>query len=261
MNNRPVTDKFITVCGFKVNIVQIPEIIAFIEERIKERKSSYIVTTNANTIVLGKKDPRIRQAVNSGDLSIADGFSLVFCSRVYGQPLKRRAYGPELMLQFLKIAEEKGYSNFFYGSTDETLTQLVKGLKEKFPRLEIAGCYSPPFSSSVQSDEKELQVINKSGADVVWVGLGGVKQERWMYEHKGRVNIPVMVGVGAAFDFLAGTKPQAPRWMRESGLEWLFRLGTEPKRLWHRYLVNNTLFVWYVGNELVLRLLKFFKLV
>lgn len=243
--------KTINICGVKVDIIQIPQIISFIEERIKQRRPSYIVTTNANTIVLGKKDACIREAVNKGDLSIADGYSLVFCSRFYGQPLKRRAYGPELMLEFLKVSQDKGYANFFYGSTEETLKKLAGSVKQKFPLLELAGYYSPPFKNFVQSDENEIQAINNSGADVVWVGLGGVKQERWMLEHKNKLNVPVMIGVGAAFDFLAGTKPQAPRWMREVGLEWFFRLITEPKRLWRRYLINNLLFIWYVAVDLI----------
>lgn len=246
------SNNFITICGLKVNIIQIPEIIDFITTRIIQRiPSAYIVTTNANTIVYAKKYPEVRKAVNSGDLSIADGYSLVFLSRFYGSALKKRAYGPDLMLDFMKVSEDKGYSNFFYGSKNETLGKLLKNLKSKFPRLKIAGYYSPPFSDSICSDKKEVDDINKSGADVVWVGLGGVKQERWMLEHKNKLNVPVMIGVGAAFDFLAGTKPQAPRWMRDTGLEWLFRLIAEPKRLWRRYLINNLLFIWYVAVDLL----------
>lgn len=249
-----LTKRFITICGLKINTVQIPEIVDFIEERIRARKpASYIVTTNANTIVLGKRDPAVRQAVNGGDLSIADGYSLVFFSRFYGSPLQKRAYGPDLMSGFLKVSEEKGYSNFFYGSTDNTLKALAEKMKTRFPRLKIAGYYSPPFGSSVRPDEKEIDIINRASADVVWVGLGGVKQEKWMYENRARLNVPVLIGVGAAFDFLSGVKPQAPLWMRESGFEWLFRLLSEPKRLWRRYLVNNTLFVWYVSAELMRR--------
>lgn len=256
-----LTHKFITVCGLKVNIVQIPDIIGLIESWIKERNNTaYIVTTNANTIVLGRKDHRIQEAVNHSDLSIADGYSLVFFSRFYGHAFEERAYGPDLMLEFLNLSEEKGYSNFFYGSTDETLKLLVKSLKDKFPRLKIAGYYSPPFGASVKSEEKEIEIINKTNPDVVWVGLGGVKQELWMYEHKDKLDVPVLVGVGAAFDFLAGTKPQAPSWMREAGLEWLFRLITEPKRLWRRYLVNNTLFIYFVVVELLLKIFTIQKI-
>jgi len=247
--------KFVTICGLKVHIVQIPDIINFVECRIRERGSTaYIVTTNANTVVLAKNDPKIREAVNNSDLSIADGYSLVFLSRFYGDALKERAYGPDLMFEFLKISEKNGYSNFFYGSTEETLRRLLKSLRSKFPRLRIAGCYSPPFRDSVCIDEDGVRTINSSNADVLWVGLGGGRQELWMYEHKDKVDIPVLVGVGAAFDFFAGTKPQAPRWIRDNGFEWLFRLITEPNRLWHRYLVNNSLFIYYLGTEMLSRI-------
>ncbi|MDD5254595.1 MAG: WecB/TagA/CpsF family glycosyltransferase [Candidatus Omnitrophica bacterium] len=252
MTSDPLSGNFITICGIKVHAVQIPEITAYMEKWIKDRqRGNYIVTTNANTIVAGEKNALVREAVNHGSLSIADGFSLVLFSRFYGKPLKKRAYGPDLMLAFLKLSEEKGYSNFFYGSTAATLEQLVKSLKKKFPHLKIAGCFSPAFTDSPQPEEKEVAAINNSGADVVWVGLGGVKQELWMYAHKDRLTVPVCVGVGAAFDFLSGVKPQAPVWMRESGLEWFFRLATEPKRLWRRYLVNNLLFVRYVIADLI----------
>lgn len=241
----------IMVCGLKVDTLQIPEIISRMELWVRDRScSNYIVTTNAHTIVTSRKNKEVVEAVNNGSLSIADGFSLVFASRFYGRPIKKRAYGPDLMLDFLKVAEQKGYSNFFYGSTEKTLEALLRCLKQKMPGLKIAGCYSPVFSSCVHSQEEELRTINSSGADVLWVGLGGIKQERWMYEHKDKLKVPVLVGVGAAFDFLAGTKPQAPLWMREAGLEWLFRLLSEPRRLWRRYLVNNTLFILYVLKDL-----------
>lgn len=180
-------------------------------------------------------------------------------ARLYGQRLKKRVYGPDLMLEFLKISEIKGYSNFFYGSTDRTPELLVKGLKNRFPRLKIAGYYSPPFSASLQLEKKEMGMINNSAADVVWIALGGVKQERWMYEYKDKLNVPVLVGIGAAFDFLAGLKPQAPRWIGNNGFEWLFRLISEPNRLWRRYLITNCLFVYYVGNELAAKTFPFFK--
>lgn len=249
--------RFITVCDLKINIINIPEIIEFMIDRIRDNKpTAYIVTTNANTIVLSKNNVKIKEAVNNGDLSIADGYSLVLASRFYGKPLKRRTYGPDLMLEFLRISQQRGYSNFFYGSTKQTLNMLAQGLKNRYPRLNIVGYYSPAFDVSIKSDKEEIEIINKAHPDVVWVGLGGIKQERWMYEHKDKINAPVLVGVGAAFDFLAGTKLQAPKWMREMGLEWFFRLITEPKRLWRRYLINNLFFIWYVSADILKKRFK-----
>jgi len=134
---------------------------------------------------------------------------------------------------------------------------LSNNLKQRFPNLNITGVYSPPFRELTEKEDKAVvDMINKASPDVLWVGLGCPKQQLWMYEHKDKLNASVMVGVGAAFDFLAGTKPQAPRWIRDNGFEWLFRLFTEPKRLWRRYLVNGPLFVYFVTQELVFNFFK-----
>jgi len=248
------------ILGTKVDCVQIPDVTVMMEDWINKKEfHHYIVTSNAYNVTLGAREPGVMAAANNSSLSVPDGFSLVMAARLYGQRLKKRVYGPDLMLDFLKISEIKGYSNFFYGSTDRTLKLLVKGLKTRFPRLKIAGYYSPPFNASLQLEEKEMAMINNSAADVVWVGLGGVKQERWMYKYKDKLNVPVLVGVGAAFDFLAGLKPQAPRWIGNIGFEWLFRLISEPNRLWRRYLITNCLFVYYVGNELAAKTFSFLK--
>jgi len=250
----------IEVLGTRLDLVQIPEVIEIMESWISHRSiGNYIVTTNANTIVLSKKDPKIKEAVNKGNLSVPDGISLVLLSKLYGKPLRRRVYGPDLMLKFLKNAEGKGYSNFFYGSTELTLKALVKNLKKRFPSLNIAGIYSPPFSDTMEEDEKAAKIINEVSPDVLWVGLGCPKQQLWMYKNKDKMKVPVMVGIGAAFDFLAQTKSQAPRWIRDNGFEWIFRLITEPKRLWRRYLINNSLFVFYVTLELISNAFTFNK--
>jgi len=188
---------------------------------------------------------------------VPDGISLVVLAKIYNYHLKKRVYGPDLMLEFLKKADFKGYSNFFYGSAKEVLNLLIKNFKIKFPSLNIVGVYSPPFRElTVDEDREIVDMINRASPDVLWVSLGCSKQQLWMYEHKDKLNVPVMVGVGAAFDFLSGVKPQAPRWMRDNGFEWLFRLFTEPKRLWRRYLINGPLFVYFVAQELVCNFLK-----
>ena len=243
------------ILGMRVDLVQIPDVISFMVKWIENReKGSYIVISNANDAVTSKKDEITRRAVNSSNLSVPDGISLVLLARIVERSVKKRVYGPDLMLEFLKMAEARGYTNFLYGTTQPTLERLTSNLIAKFPKLKIAGRYAPPFKPlSREEDERVVEMINKAAPDALWVGLGTPKQQIWMFEHRDKLNVPVMVGVGAAFDFLSGTKLQAPRWIREHGFEWLFRLMTEPKRLWRRYLVNGSLFIYYMGKELILK--------
>ena len=246
------------VLGTQLDIIQISGVINCMSDWIKEKKyGKYIVVSNAYDVVTGRRDVKIKNAANASALTILDGISLVLIARLYGYAFGKRAYGPDLMLAFLKLSEEKGYSHFFYGSKVETLSLLVRNLKEKFPHLKVLGTYSPSFKPlSDDEDRVIVNIINKAAPDVLWVGLGTPKQQLWMYEHRDKLRVPVMVGVGAAFDFLAGVKPQAPRWVRDNGFEWLFRLVTEPKRLWRRYLINYPLFVYYVLVELVSKPIK-----
>jgi len=243
----------ITVSDIRIDMVQIPDVINAIETFIAEsRYGNYIVVSNAYDLVRNSKDERIKESVNNSNLTIPDGFSLIMLGRLHGYPLKKRVYGPDLMFEFLKLAEIKGYSNFFYGSTERTLKLLVNNLKQKFPRLNVASILSPPFRELSEAEKKEqIDIINKAHPDVLWVGLGTPKQQLWMYEHKGKVKVPVMVGTGAAFDFLANAKLQAPRWIRDNGFEWLFRLIVEPKRLWRRYLIGNSIFLWIFLKEFI----------
>lgn len=245
----------IKILGTRIDAIQIPYIIQYMQDCIaKNIHHNYVIVANTDTIMQSKYDSKMQEAVNASNLSIPDGFPLLIMHRLYGNPLKKRAYGPDLMKEFLRITEGKKYSHFFYGATQETLVNLSKKIKILFPGIEIAGAYSPPFRPLTQEeDSRIIEMINRAAPSVLWVGLGCPKQELWMYNHRKKLNIPIMVGVGAAFDFLAGTKPQAPCWIRENGFEWLFRLLTEPKRLWRRYLVNNTLFIYYVAKE------RFFK--
>jgi N-acetylglucosaminyldiphosphoundecaprenol N-acetyl-beta-D-mannosaminyltransferase len=154
------------------------------------------------------------------------------------------------MLKFCEIAACKGYKQFFYGGAVGVPQKLQEALTERFPGLQVVGAYSPPFRPlTPEEDQNVVRMINESGADVVWVGLGAPKQEWWMAKHLGQITAPVMVGVGAAFDFHTGRVRQAPPWMQERGLEWLYRLYREPRRLWKRYLMSNSLFVWYLLLE------------
>jgi len=244
---------FLDVLGVRIDLVQVPKVIEIVSGWIENKeRGKYIVVSNAYDVVVSRKNSRIRNAVNSSALTVSDGISLVILARIKGFPVKKRVYGPDLMLNFLKIAQEKGYSSFFYGTTEATLGLLLRYLKSEFPDLRISGWYAPPFREMTkEEDEKVTELINDSKPDVIWVGLGCPKQQLWMHSHKDAFQAPVMIGVGAAFDFLAGVKPQAPPWIRNNGFEWLFRLVTEPKRLWRRYLIAYPVFVYYITVELV----------
>ncbi|MBL7196761.1 MAG: WecB/TagA/CpsF family glycosyltransferase [Candidatus Omnitrophica bacterium] len=255
MNKIPQID----VLGMKIDIIQIPRVIETMEEWIKNRDfGNYICISNMNDIAYSYRNREIRKATNAASLSVPDGFSLVLLARMHGYPLKRRVYGSELMNEFLNLSEKKEYSHFFYGATNSTLEKLNLNLRKKFPGLKINGFYSPPFRELSEDEDREvIEMINLASPDVLWIGLGCPKQQLWMYRHKDKLKVPVMVGVGAAFDFLAGVKPQAPRWLRDNGFEWLFRLVTEPKRLWKRYLIGNTLFSWFLLREFInIKILK-----
>jgi N-acetylglucosaminyldiphosphoundecaprenol N-acetyl-beta-D-mannosaminyltransferase len=192
----------------------------------------------------------MRRALSGSDLNVPDGMPIVWLGRLQGHDLPRRVYGPELFEQFLRETQHCGYRHFFYGGSQPTLDALEKSLKASFSRIQIAGCYSPPFRTLTAEEESDaIEMITRASPDVLWVGLGCPKQELWMCEQSMRLRVPVMVGVGQAFNIYAGQLRQAPRWMRESGLEWLFRLCLEPRRLWKRYVVYNSLFLYYLTLE------------
>lgn len=207
------------------------------------RESRYICICNVHSVVTATRDPEFKKAVNSADMATSDGAPIAWALRKLGFPTQERINGPDLMWRYLREAERAGQSVFFYGSTDETLMKLRSSIKREFPRLRVAGMHSPPFrAASSLEDAAQVEEINRSGANVVLVGLGCPKQEKWMAAHRGRINA-VMIGVGAAFDYHSGTKKRAPLWWQNNGLEWLYRLGSEPRRLMGRYVVTNTLFV------------------
>jgi N-acetylglucosaminyldiphosphoundecaprenol N-acetyl-beta-D-mannosaminyltransferase len=246
------------ILGMRVDMVQISGCLEMMEDWIIHKSYGHdIAVVNAYDAVSCKNDFMVKDAVNNSSLVVPDGISLILLARLHGFSLKKRVYGPDLMLEFLKIADKKGYSSFFYGSTDEVQKKLIANLKSQFPNMKVAGCYAPPFRALTSNEEEEIIAeINKSSPDILWVGLGCPKQQLWMYRHKDELKVPVMVGVGAAFDFFAKTKSQAPHWVRDSGFEWLFRLLTEPKRLWKRYLVSGSQFIYYATRELVLSRMK-----
>ncbi len=198
----------------------------------------YICVTSVHGIILAKDDPSFAKILNSADIATPDGMPVVWALRSFGSAGQQRVYGPTLMLHLCESAAQHGHGIYLYGGRPEVLPPLEHRLKEKFPALRIAGRYSPPFRALTAEEDLQVQAdIRQSGARILFIGISTPKQERWMFEH--RQNFPgvTMIGVGAAFDFHAGYTPQAPAWMQRLGLEWFFRLSTEPQRLWRRYLL------------------------
>jgi len=214
-------------------------------------ESRYACMCNVHVVVSAHADPDLRAAVNGADMAAPDGMPVSIWLRTNGYPSQRRIAGPDLMWKHLERTAREDQPVYFYGSTDETVRQLIEHCHAAFPTLRVAGSYSPPFRALTPFEEKEAVTrINASGARVVYVGLGCPKQELWMARQRGQVRA-VMIGVGAAFDFHAGTLRRAPRWMQQIGLEWLHRLLSEPARLWQRYLFGNTMFLAHLALRLL----------
>ena len=239
--------------GVRVDAAPIDEVVAQMEQWIGEgRNGRSIAATGMHGMVEAQHDPEFKNILNATDLVVADGMPLAWLARRKGYRLRERVYGPDLMLAFCKKVERR-YRHFFYGGESGVAEQLAESLQRRFPGMEVAGVYSPPFRPlSVDEDEKIVALISNASPDVLWVGLGTPKQERWMFEHAHRIKVPVMVSVGAAFDLLSGRRRQAPRWLRDHGLEWLFRLVQEPGRLWRRYLLGGPQFLAYLALETLL---------
>jgi N-acetylglucosaminyldiphosphoundecaprenol N-acetyl-beta-D-mannosaminyltransferase len=234
-----------------VSAVQIPQVIEILERWVLERsRSHYVAVTGMHGITEAQYDETFRSILRTADLVVPDGMPLVWIGRWRGFRLKRRVYGPELMATFFAQTGDR-YRHFFYGGAPGVADRLSEAARERYG-IRVVGTHCPPFRPlTAEEDQTAIQTIEDARPDVLWVGLSTPKQERWMHEHADRLSVPVMLGVGAAFDLNAGLLRQAPSWMRENGLEWLFRLAAEPRRLWHRYLVLGPKFAWNVSLDLL----------
>lgn len=241
------------VLGTQIAAVQVYDVIQQMEQWIlQRRRSHFIAVTNVHVVMEARHDCHFKKVLDSADLRVPDGMPLIWVGRLRGHSLPRRVYGPDLLLDFCRETPEKPYRHFFYGGAPGVAESLGEQLCARFPHLKIAGAYSPPFRSlTPQEDAEQIAMINQAAPDVLWVGLGCPKQERWMYEHRNLLHVPVAVGVGQAFDIHSGRSKQAPGWLRENGFEWLYRLAAEPRRLWRRYLVYNSLFMICESLELL----------
>lgn len=244
---------FFYVLGVRVHIVNMSEVLNAMERWVESHdKGRYIVATQMHGVMEGRRDPGFRDILNSADLFVPDGFSMVWAARSRGFKLRERVPGPDLFREGCRLAEERGYGIFLYGDTQETLSGLTNKLNEEFPNLRISGVFSPPFRPlTLEEDNYVVDMINNSGADIVWVGLGAPKQEKWMAEHRDKLDVSVLVGVGAAFKFGSGQITRAPSWIRGHGLEWLWRFCQEPRRLWRRVMIDGPHFMMCVMLECI----------
>lgn len=239
------------VLGVRIHALQIPETVAQVEAWIRERSPERFVSfSGMHGVSESLNDPSIRQVLNAADLVVPDGMSLVWVGRHRGQArrLQRRVYGPEFMETFIRETGSR-YRHYFYGGAPGVADRLAERMHRECG-IQVAGTYCPPFRPLTEAEEADLEAkVRASAPDLLWVGLSTPKQERWMYAHRGRLGVPVLLGVGAAFDFHTGSVVQAPSWMQENGLEWFFRLVVDYKRLWRRYLIGGSRFVWNAGLE------------
>jgi N-acetylglucosaminyldiphosphoundecaprenol N-acetyl-beta-D-mannosaminyltransferase len=234
-----------SVLGVPLAVIDYDRTLDWIDASVAARHRGYVCVAAVHTVMACQEDPELRAAVRGADFTVPDGQPLVWALNALGQRLPHRVYGPELMERACARAAQTGLRFYLYGGRNHgALAELARSLRLRHPGLKIVGGHCPPFRPLTEAEEAEItEEINRSGADVVWVGIGVPKQEKWMARMRDRLDAPVLVGVGAAFDFHAGLIPQAPDALQRLGLEWAFRLVQEPRRLWRRYLRYNPRFV------------------
>jgi len=240
------------ILGVPVHLVEIRDVIRLMEQWIQHRDGcDWIAVTSSHGIVEGYKHPQFKAILKSAALSLPDG---KWTARFAGQRASctvSQVRGTDLLWAFCELASQKGYSNFFYGDTEGVLALLTSKLWERFPTLKVVGAYSPPFRALTPEEDAQITSrINQARPDVLWVGLGLPKQERWIFAHRDKLNVPVVVAVGAAFKFVSGKVKRAPHWISESGLEWLWRFVHEPRRCWQRAVVYGPQFAAHALLEL-----------
>lgn len=229
------------VVGTGISLTSYDDVLEILRAPRSDR-ACVVAVCNVHSVMVARRDQELRRALDSAEIATPDGMPLVWSIRHRGVPAQERVYGPDLMRYALANAPD--LRHFLYGSSTSTLDRLRMRISHDYPQVVIAGAMSPPFEALSEDDlKKHAAVIRESRADVVWVGLGMPKQELWMNRVADQLPGVTLIGVGAAFDFLAGTVRQAPEWMQRHGLEWAFRLAQEPRRLWRRYLFNNPIFV------------------
>jgi N-acetylglucosaminyldiphosphoundecaprenol N-acetyl-beta-D-mannosaminyltransferase len=241
------------ILGIPIAMTDYAEAMDVMDGMIARRERGYVCAVAVHAVMVSQHDDEMRNAVTGATLTVPDGMPLVWAANQLGENLHNRVYGPDLMDRYCGRCAERGHRVWLYGGRDQgSLMQLALNLRRRHPGIEIVGGFSPPFRPLTGEEEDAIvQQINEAGADVVWVGVGVPKQEKWMAHMRSRLDAPVLCGVGAAFDFHAGRISQAPAWMQERGLEWIYRIAQEPRRLLPRYLSYNPAFVLAFARQLL----------
>jgi len=244
-SERQVKSARANVLGVGISAINLDVAVTAVAQALECKAKGYICVTGVHGISEAQQDPAFRAILNQAFLNTPDGMPTVWMGRWQGFHDMRRVYGPDLMERVCEFTRTRGYTHFLYGGAPGVAEALKNRLEQVFPGLKIVGTYTPPFRPLTQAEETELsRQVGQLKPDIIWVGLSTPKQEKFMAQHWQKLDATLFFGVGAAFDFLAGRMRQAPRWMQRSGLEWLFRLATDPGRLWKRYLKNNPAFIF-----------------
>jgi len=239
------------VLGVGVSALNLDSALAAVAQALERKTKGYICVTGVHGVSEAQTSPDVRRILNRAFLNTPDGMPMVWMGRLQGLKDMRRVYGPDLMLRVCEYTQKRGFTHFLYGGAPGVAQDLKLRLEQRFPGLRIVGCHTPPFRPSTEPEEEELRrQFQALKPDVVWVGLSTPKQEKFMADHWRELDATLFFGVGAAFDFFTGRVRQAPLWMQRAGLEWLFRLCSEPRRLWKRYLKNNPLFILRAACQL-----------
>lgn len=241
------------ILGLPIAMTDYEQAMDAMDGMIATRTPGYVCALATHAVSLSRDDTELREAIRASTLALPDGVPLVWAANLLGEHLPHRVYGPELMRRYSDRCAEQGHRVWLYGGRDQgSLVQLALNLRRMHPGLRIVGGQSPPFRALSAGEEDAIaQQIDGAKPDVLWVGIGAPKQEKWMARMRDRVEVPVMGGVGAAFDFHAGRVSQAPHWMQERGVEWIYRIAQEPRRLLPRYLFHNPRFLTALLGQLV----------
>jgi N-acetylglucosaminyldiphosphoundecaprenol N-acetyl-beta-D-mannosaminyltransferase len=243
------------LAGIPVAVTDYDEVMDVMDRMVEEREAGYFCAAPVHALMVARNDPEMHEALLRSTMVLPDGMPLVWAVNMLGERLRDRVYGPELMLRYSRRCAERGHRVWLYGGRDQgSLAQLALSMRHRDPGIHVVGGYSPPFRPLTPEEEDSLvDQINEARPDVLWVGIGVPKQEKWMARMRDRLEVPVMCGVGAAFDFHSGRISQAPHWMQDRGLEWTYRIAQEPRRLLRRYLWFNPLFVLVFARQLLAR--------
>jgi N-acetylglucosaminyldiphosphoundecaprenol N-acetyl-beta-D-mannosaminyltransferase len=237
----------LNVLGIAINAISLDRAASTIVDMARQEKRSTVAVAAVHSVVDAQDMPEAKSAMKNATLCVPDGVPLVWLLRLNGFTDVSRVFGPDLMLETSRLMGLNRMSAYYFGGREGVADDLARRLEDDYAGLRTAGTCSPPFREMTEAEKDRIaDTINAAGPDVVWIGLGSPKQERWMAEFRTRLKAPVIIGIGAAFDYNTGRLTRAPRWMQKCALEWLYRLIQEPRRLWRRYLRNNPLFLWFL---------------